>query len=63
MAEESKAREIVDAVKGIVEAVPVYQDAVQPAAKEIGKSLETIAKAIIEPSPAAICVNPPYLLF
>ena len=46
MAEESKTREIADAVKGIVEAVPVYRDAVQPAAKEIGKGLETMAKAI-----------------
>lgn len=35
-----------EAVKGIVEAVPIYQDAVQPAAKEIGKALSTIAKTV-----------------
>lgn len=38
--------EIVKAVATLVEAVPVYQDAVQPAAKEIGKSLELVAKAV-----------------
>jgi Abortive infection alpha len=46
MSEESKIRDAADAVKGIVEAVPIYQDALQPAAKEIGKGLETIAKTI-----------------
>lgn len=39
-------KETIEAVTGLVTAVPVYQDAVQPAAKEIGKSLETVAKAI-----------------
>ncbi len=46
MSDESKIRDAADAIKGIVEAVPVYQDALQPAAKEIGKGLETIAKTI-----------------
>jgi len=46
MSEESKIRDAADAVKGIVEAVPIYQDALQPAAKEIGKGLETVAKTI-----------------
>jgi hypothetical protein len=46
MSEENKIRDAADAVKGIVEAVPIYQDALQPAAKEIGKGLETIAKTI-----------------
>ena len=46
MSDESKVRDAADAVKGIVEAVPVYQDAIQPAAKEIGKGLETVAKTI-----------------
>lgn len=36
----------IDAVTGLVKAVPVYQDAVQPAAKELGKSLETVARAV-----------------
>src|SRR5216683_1163789 len=38
--------DIVEAVKGIVEAVPVYQDAIQPGAKQIGTALETIGKAV-----------------
>ena len=46
MSEESKIRDAADAVKGIVEAVPIYQDALQPAAKEIGKGLQTVAKTI-----------------
>jgi hypothetical protein len=33
-----------EAAKGL--AVPVYQDAVQPAAREIGKALQTVAKTI-----------------
>jgi hypothetical protein len=39
-------RDTADAVRGAAEAIPVYQDAVQPAAKEVGKGLETIAKTI-----------------
>jgi hypothetical protein len=46
MSEENKIRDAADAVKGIVEAVPIYQDALQPAAKELGKGLETVAKTI-----------------
>jgi hypothetical protein len=46
MSEESKIRDAADAVKRIVEAVPVYQDALQPAVREIGKGLETVAKSI-----------------
>jgi hypothetical protein len=46
MSEESKIRDAADVVKGIVEAVPVYQDAVQPAAKEVGIALQTVAKTI-----------------
>jgi hypothetical protein len=36
----------IDAVTGLVTAVPVYKDAVQPAAKELGKSLHTVARAV-----------------
>lgn len=36
----------VEAVKGIVEAVPIYEDAIQPAAKEVGKGLTVLAKTI-----------------
>lgn len=42
----SNVRDTAEAVKGIVEAVPVYQDAIQPAAQELGKGLETVAKTI-----------------
>lgn len=43
---ENKIRDAADAVKGIIEAVPVYQDVVQPAAREIGAALQTVAKTI-----------------
>ncbi|MFC1896197.1 Abi-alpha family protein [Thermodesulfobacteriota bacterium] len=46
MSNENKIRDAANAVKGIVEAVPIYQDALQPAAREIGTTLQTIAKAI-----------------
>ena len=42
----SNVKDTVEAVKGIVEAVPIYQDAVQPAAKEVGKALQTVAKTV-----------------
>lgn len=38
--------EIAKVVGAIVDKVPVYQDAVQPAAKEIGRGLEIVAKAV-----------------
>ncbi|MDP1697413.1 MAG: DUF4393 domain-containing protein [Xanthomonadaceae bacterium] len=38
--------ETAKAVAEIAKAVPIYQDAVQPAAKEIGKSLHLVAKAV-----------------
>jgi hypothetical protein len=46
MSEENKVRDALDAVTGLVTAVPVYQDVAQPAAKEIGKSLHTITKTV-----------------
>jgi hypothetical protein len=46
MASENRIKDTADAVKGIVEAVPVYQDALQPAVREIGVGLQTIAKTI-----------------
>jgi len=46
MSEESKIRDTAEVVKGIVEAVPVYQDLIQPAAKEVGGALQTVAKTI-----------------
>ena len=46
MADENNIESTVSAVKGILESVPIYQDVVQPAAKEIGVALQTVAKSI-----------------
>jgi len=46
MTEESKIRDVVDAVTGVAKAVPIYQDVVQPAAQEVGKALQTVAKTV-----------------
>lgn len=43
---ETNIKSTIEAVKGLAEAVPVYNDVVQPAAKEIGKSLATVAKTV-----------------
>lgn len=47
--EEKTTGQITDAAKAvaaITENIPVYQDAVQPAAKELGKGLGTVMKAV-----------------
>jgi hypothetical protein len=44
--DKSKIKDTAEAIKGLVEAVPVYQDALQPAAKEVGKSLLTVTKLV-----------------
>lgn len=46
MTQENKIRDVVDAVTGVAKAVPVYQDVVQPAAQEIGKALQTVARTV-----------------
>jgi hypothetical protein len=46
MSEASDIKAIAEAAKGILDAVPVYDDAVQPAAKEVGKALQTVGKAV-----------------
>ncbi|MEI4987924.1 DUF4393 domain-containing protein [Aeromonas caviae] len=46
MSDKNNIRDAADAIKGIAEAVPLYQDAVQPAAKEVGMALKTVAKTI-----------------
>lgn len=46
MSDDNKVKETIDAVKGLVEAVPIYQDLAQPAVKQVGKALETVAKTI-----------------
>ena len=42
----SQVKDVIDAATGLLKAAPIYDDAIQPAAKEIGKSLETVAKAV-----------------
>ena len=42
----STESEIVDSVTGLVKAVPVYEDLLQPAVKELGKSLKTVAESV-----------------
>lgn len=46
MGDDNKIRDVIDAVAGVAKAMPVYQDAVQPAAQEIGKALQTIAQTV-----------------
>jgi hypothetical protein len=49
MGDENKIRDAADAVKGLAEAVPVYQDIVQPAAREIGPVLGRSVRAALAP--------------
>jgi hypothetical protein len=44
--DESKIRDAGDAARGILEATPIYQDALQPAARQVGRALETVGKAV-----------------
>lgn len=46
MSEENKIRDAVDAMTGVAKAIPVYQDVIQPAAQEVGKALQTVAKTV-----------------
>ncbi len=46
MGDDSKVKDAAEIVKGIVEHVPVYQDLVQPAVKEVGTALQTVAKTV-----------------
>ena len=43
---DSNIKSTIDAVAGLAKAIPIYNDAIQPAAKEIGKSLATVTKTI-----------------
>lgn len=43
---EGKVEGTIKAVTGLVKEVPVYQDAVQPLAKETGKILQTVGRAV-----------------
>ncbi|WKA57149.1 hypothetical protein QWY16_11620 [Planococcus shenhongbingii] len=42
----SNIKDTADAIKGIVEAVPVYEDALQPAAQELSKGFVVLAKTV-----------------
>lgn len=44
--DDSKSSKTATAIVELVKAVPVYQDLVQPAAREVGKQLGTAAKAV-----------------
>jgi hypothetical protein len=46
VADEIRIKDAADAIAGLVKAVPVYEDALQPAVREIGIGLQTIAKTI-----------------
>jgi len=43
---DNNIKSTIDAVTGLAKAIPIYNDAVQPAAQEIGKSLATVTKTI-----------------
>jgi hypothetical protein len=43
---ETNVKATIDAVAGLAKAIPIYDDAVQPAAKEVGKALGTVAKTV-----------------
>lgn len=46
MSDENNVQSTINVVKGVLDAVPVYQDVAQPAAREVGQALQTIAKTV-----------------
>jgi hypothetical protein len=42
----SNVNKTIDSVTALVKAIPIYEDLVQPAAKEIGKTLQTLGKTV-----------------
>jgi hypothetical protein len=46
MSDDDKLTQAAKAIEGITKSIPVYQDMLQPAAKQIGTGLETVAKTI-----------------
>jgi hypothetical protein len=42
----SNVKDVIDAATGLVKAVPIYDDLLQPAAKELGAALGTLAKTV-----------------
>ena len=49
MGEENKTRDAIDAVTGLVKAVPIYKDAIQPTAKEIGVGIQRVVHLALAP--------------
>lgn len=43
---KSNVNSTIDAVAGLAKAIPVYQDALQPSAIQVGKALETVTKTV-----------------
>jgi hypothetical protein len=46
VSKDSNIKSTIETIAGLVKAIPVYDDAIQPAAKQIGQSLETITKTV-----------------
>lgn len=42
----SNVKDVIEATTGLVQAVPIYEDLIQPAAREVGTALGTVAKAV-----------------
>lgn len=42
----STTKGIIDATTGLVRAIPIYEDGLQPVTKQLAKSLETVGRAI-----------------
>ncbi|SEG07411.1 hypothetical protein SAMN05216334_12443 [Nitrosomonas ureae] len=57
--------ETAKAVAELTKSFPIYQDAIQPAAKEIGKSLHLVARAVTPAlAPAeGLCISVCIVLF
>src|SRR4051812_32042934 len=51
---ESAVEGSAHAVKGAIEAVPVYQDVLQPTAKELGRKLKPAAKELAAAAMTAV---------
>ncbi|WP_317178663.1 DUF4393 domain-containing protein [Pectobacterium sp. HCp5_1] len=43
---KNKVAETINAITGLTQSIPVYQDLIQPAAQELGKGLAVIAKSV-----------------
>ncbi len=46
MTNDSKVEGAINAVSGLIDKVPIYEDAIQPLAQEAGKALATVGKTV-----------------